>query len=83
MASTSNVAQDMSIIAATAIVAIILIISVSVYLLIRYLRGIVDNTTGAAGAAGAAGIAPAFECTAWITRRQQSYLGAGAPAPEP
>ena len=71
MASTSNVAQDMSIIGATAIVAIILTISASVYLLIGFLRGIVDNP---------AGVAPTFECTAWLTRRQQSYLG-GVPAP--
>jgi hypothetical protein len=66
---TSKAVKDVSILAISTITVIIIVIIVSVSLLSRLLNGIIDS---------AGKIAPTFECTAWLTRRQQSYLDSGA-----
>ena len=67
----SKAVKDVSIVAVVIVIVIILIVVVSVTLLVRFLRGVVDD---------AGKIAPTFECAAWLTQRQQGYLG-GNPNP--
>lgn len=67
----SKAVKDVSIVAVVIVIVIILIVVVSVAILVRFLRGVVDD---------AGKIAPTFECAAWLTQRQQGYLG-GNPLP--
>jgi hypothetical protein len=70
----SKAVKDVSIVAVVIVIVIILIVVVSVALLIRFLRGVVDD---------AGKIAPTFECAAWLTLRQQGYLNGSPPPTNP
>jgi hypothetical protein len=63
--------EDVSIVAVVVVIAIILIVFFSVYLIVRFLRRVVDAPAEAAPAAG---------CAAWLEARRLGYL-AGSPPP--
>lgn len=60
----SKTVQDISIIAVIIVTTIIIIVSISVYLILRFLRTVVD---------GAGGIMPSVGCSAWLEARRASY----------
>jgi hypothetical protein len=72
--NAERVVKDVSVIAMVIVIAVVIIVVVSVSLLLKLLRGLVDN---------AGKVAPTFECTAWLLQRQQSYLSGRPPPTNP
>jgi hypothetical protein len=66
----AKAAKDVSIVAVVTVIAIILIVVFSVYLIVGFLRGVVDG----------GGVLPTAECAAWLEARRLGYLG-GVPLP--
>ncbi len=62
----TKAAKDVSIVAVVIVIAIILIVVFSVYLIVRFLQGIVDE---------GGKIAPTVECAAWLEARRLGYMG--------
>jgi len=67
--AVSVAATDVSIVALGAVIAIIIIIVVCVTFITRSLHGIINQA--------GKNTAPPYECTAWLTARQQAREGNG------